>query len=305
MLFESIVIGMDFSEPAEKAATWVVSAFARGANVTLVHVIDPPDRPRFDDGTLPAPKVIETAARDHARTQLDRLSELFAESAPRTEIRIGKPHEEIARAARDLGADLIVVGPHGGRPGRTRFLGTTADQLVRTAPVPVLVATNPPAGEPRQILVPVDDAPITPALLAEVRSIAEAFDAHVTLVHVWSNAVYSHVASMANITSANEAEAQKAIDEDLRNAQKEWLAEAERAGLPRERVSIVVTHGSSGDVTVALAAERHSDLIAMGRRGAGRIAPALLGSTVGTVLSGAQCPVLVMTGASDADGDRK
>jgi nucleotide-binding universal stress UspA family protein len=282
-----------------------VSAFARGARATVLHVIDPPDRPRFAEGVLPGPEVIEAAARDHAETQLAKLSATLGDASPRTEIRVGKPHEEIARAARDLGADLIVVGPHGARGGRTKFLGTTAERLVRVSPVPILVATNPPEGDPRNILVPVDDAPITPALLGEVRSLAEDFDAHVSLVHVWSNASYSHVASMAHITSAYEDEAQRAIDEDLRNAEKQWLAEAARAGLPSERVSAIVTYGSAGDATLTLAAERHVDLIVMGRRGAGLIAPALLGSTVGTVLHGARCPVLVITDPSDPDNQRK
>ena len=81
MLFESILIGMDFSEPAVKAATWAVSVFARGANVTLLHVIDPPDRPRFAEGVLPTAEAIETAARDYAETQLRRISELLGQAS--------------------------------------------------------------------------------------------------------------------------------------------------------------------------------------------------------------------------------
>ena len=43
-----------------------------------------------------------------------------------------------------------------------------------------------------------------------------------------------------------------------------------------------------------MAAEMSADLIVLGRRGSGLIVPALLGSTVGTVLHGATCPVLVV-----------
>jgi nucleotide-binding universal stress UspA family protein len=300
MPFNSIVIGMDFSESAVNAAQWTVSSLAPHAAVTLVHVIDPPDRPRFARNRLPSSEDIEATAREFADTQLLRISARLQPIVVRTEIRVGKPHEEIARVARDLGADLVVVGPHGDRPGRTKFLGTTADRLVRTSAIPVLVATNPPPGKPTKILVPVDDAPITPALLSAVRSIADAYDAAVTLLHIWSNAVYSHVATMAHITSANETEAERAIDEDLRNAGRAWLEEAARVGLARD-VSIFVTHGSPGSVTVAIAAEHHIDLIAMGRRGAGEVVAALLGSTVGTVLHGARCPVLVITGPNDTD----
>ena len=53
-------------------------------------------------------------------------------------IRIGEPAEAIHQVAVDVDADLIVVGTHGQKP--KSLLTSVAEELVRTAHVPVLVA---------------------------------------------------------------------------------------------------------------------------------------------------------------------
>jgi universal stress protein E len=301
MTFDTILIGMDFSDTAIKAAKWASENFAPKATVILVHVFDPPDQPPFGRHLLPAPDVIEAESREFAATHLRDVATSLGVDPTRGEIRVGRPHEEIAKLARDTGASLVVVGPHGDRPRPSKFLGTTAERIVRTSPVPVLVVNNPPAGRPRNLLVPVDDLSITPTLLERTRDLAADFDADVTLLHVWSNAVYSHVASMSYAAKAKEAEAQEEISNELRDAGLHWLREIARTGINRDRVTATVTHGKAGDATIQLAAAMHADLIVLGRRGTGLIAPALLGSTVGTVLHASPCPVLVVVEAADAD----
>ena len=65
-----------------------------------------------------------------------------------------------------------------------------------------------------------------------------------------------------------------------------------------------MAYGNAAEVTVETAATLHADLIVVGRRGSGLVRPALLGSTVGTVLHGARCPVLVVTNASNERANR-
>jgi nucleotide-binding universal stress UspA family protein len=43
-------------------------------------------------------------------------------------------------------ADLVVIGSHGRRGAKRFFLGSDAEQIVRTAPVPVLVVRAPEPG---------------------------------------------------------------------------------------------------------------------------------------------------------------
>jgi glycine betaine transporter len=55
----------------------------------------------------------------------------------------GKPFVEIIRAAREQGADLIVIPTHS-QPGRKHsHLGPTADRVVSLSPCPVLVIRHP------------------------------------------------------------------------------------------------------------------------------------------------------------------
>lgn len=57
-----------------------------------------------------------------------------------TVLRVGKPYEEIVDAAKELGADLIVIGSHGySGVGRLLLLGSNAERVVRYAPCAVLV----------------------------------------------------------------------------------------------------------------------------------------------------------------------
>lgn len=295
MKVNRMVVAMDLSDAAIKAAKWASERFAPNAEMILAHVIEPPDLPHFARHVLPPSEVVESAAREYATTRLHEIATYLTPGSTRSEIRVGKPHEQITRLVRELNADLVVIGPHSDRPRPSKFLGTTADRIVRTSPVPVLVAINPPAGQPRNLLVPVDDLSITPTLLEWTHDLSDTFDADVTLLHVWSNAIYSHVASMSYATAKSETDARREINKELQEAGVHWLEEVARTGLERQRVTAAVTYGNPGDATVEMAASMHADLIVLGRRGSGRVAPALLGSTVGTVLHGASCPVLVVT----------
>jgi nucleotide-binding universal stress UspA family protein len=295
MRIKSLLAGIDFSDTAFAAIEWAAKSFAPEANLTLAHVMEVPHVPAFARYLTPASADVEAVARKNVEARMRNVVAQLSYGAPRCEIRVGKPDEEIVALADAVDADMVVIGPHGDRPRPSKFLGTTAERIVRTSPVPVLVAGSPPQGGPRNILVPVDDFSITPLVLEWTRDLANAFDAKVTLLHVWSNAIYSHVASMSHVTTHSEAEARADITKELHDSALHWLNELARTGMDEKRVSATVTYGNAGDAAVEMAAAMRADLIVLGRRGSGLVAPALLGSTVGTVLHGARCPVLVIT----------
>ena len=72
-------------------------------------------------------------------------------------VRIGKPAEEILDQARDLGADLIVIGSHGYHGLDRLVLGSVSERVVREALCPVIVARA--KGYPHVDLEPVVEVP--------------------------------------------------------------------------------------------------------------------------------------------------
>jgi nucleotide-binding universal stress UspA family protein len=284
---------MDFSETSIVAARWAVEHFAPNADITLVHVIDLPDRPAFAEELLPATDTIESVARRSAERHMRNA---IASISPRAgfEIRFGKPHEQIVEAGRARRAEVIIVGPHDDRHARSRWLGATAERIVRTSPIPVLVAVEPPSRPPQTLLVPINESRLTASILAWASQFAESFDAEVKLLHVWSESLYAYVASMSHAESSDELTAQRAVEQEIRDATTHWLADLTEAGFRGRRAAAIVRHGQVADVTLDLAAATHADLIVMGRSGGLVMSPPPFGSTLRTVLHRAPCSVFVV-----------
>jgi nucleotide-binding universal stress UspA family protein len=300
MRLDRILVGMDFSAPAVAGAQWAAEHLAPGAELLLVNVVDLPAPAPFLRRAMPPREELAAAARDYAETRLGELARSFPNAIVRAVVKEGRPHEALADAARELDADLIVVGPHGDRPRPWKPLGTTAGRLVRVSPVPVLVATEARAAAPRRVLAPVDGSDITTFVLSTARWLAERFGAEVTVVHVLDDAVVGHVASLAAATGRGAGAPSEQLAETMSAEATRWLEALALHGPGSERVSAAVTFGDAPDAILALAETVDAELIVMGRRGAGALRAAVLGSTVSTVLQGAHCPVLVVSEPEDA-----
>lgn len=143
-----ILVGHDFT-PASREAMWqgAVEASERGGSLLLVHVsYIPPMGPGLwlDHG---ANVFLHDGMLEHVKARLDELAEdvrtMFPELPVDTVVLDGVPAKTLLQVAREVGADRIVVGTHG-RSGLSHFLlGSVAGELIRTAPVPVLVVPSP------------------------------------------------------------------------------------------------------------------------------------------------------------------
>lgn len=142
MRFHQVLVAVDGSEFAAHALQVASGiATAMGARVGLVHVIDP--QLAGSETGVPADQMWALLRRD-GQTLLDTAASVIpAHPHPWKFLREGIPWKEVVQSAREWPADLIVVGTHG-RSGLTRLLfGSTAEGVVRHAPVPVVVV--PPA----------------------------------------------------------------------------------------------------------------------------------------------------------------
>lgn len=139
MVFRKILIAVD-SEPIAAHAADVGAELARltGAEVAFIHVIEPELVNPADRGIQPATLI--ASAKDEARKLIgDFRNRLSQPSSALEFVQIGSPQTEIANAAKDWPADLVVIGSHGRGGVRRALLGSVAESVMRHAPCPVLV----------------------------------------------------------------------------------------------------------------------------------------------------------------------
>jgi universal stress protein A len=146
MPFTHVLAAIDGSEFAAHALEVGASlATAVGAQLGLVHVIDP-QLVGAETG-VPADQMWALLRTDAKRLLDTAAAAVPVPLHPWKFLREGTPWREIVQSAREWPADLIVVGTHG-RSGLTRLLfGSTAEGVVRHAPVPVVVVPLPRAPE--------------------------------------------------------------------------------------------------------------------------------------------------------------
>lgn len=285
-----IVVGVDFSPSSLVAARWAVRLFEGQAEVTLVYALQVPHLPSFLRISGPGHGEIVQAARVEAERTLRDQAERLPGTIHGVEVRLGKPAEEIAAVAQEVSADLVVTGPHGRRSGLKGFLGSTAEQLLRVCPVPVLLVTAQAREVPRLILAPVDESDLAPRVLEAARDLALELDAEVVALHAVHPGVFRRMRLVSSPGEDHPAEKQAVARATA------WLRELlADAGFEEEGADARAVVGDPAHEIVAAAARVGADLIVMGSRGAGTPGQFLLGGAARVVLANAPCPVLVVT----------
>ncbi|WP_172197340.1 universal stress protein [Saccharibacillus qingshengii] len=142
MLFSKILVAYDGSKASNKALdrAAALTKASPGAVLEVLHIYD---YPRFfvGDGIAPVPGSVNKEFFDLAEQTVEearrRLRE--AEVDARIEMRQGAPAVLILEYAKELDADLIVIGSRGLGAIREFVLGSVSHNVVQQARVPVLV----------------------------------------------------------------------------------------------------------------------------------------------------------------------
>ena len=137
-----ILCPVDLSPCADHALAYAAELAEKlSAELTVLYAV-PDVLPMMPDATMPMPISSSDAGEllANGRTALaERLAAApVSRVNPKSEVRLGSAETEIVEVAKELAADLIVIGTHG-RTGLAHFfLGSVAEKIVRTAPCPVL-----------------------------------------------------------------------------------------------------------------------------------------------------------------------
>ena len=146
MKFKTILFATDFSEGSKNALPYAVDIANRyEAKLFFMHVIY--DVARTTGWYVPHISVEEmyNDLEKSAKAELQKtfIEEMRGFKAIEHVVAKGIPYEEITKFAETNQIDLIVIATHG-RTGLDRLLfGSTAEQVVRYAPCPVLSVRLP------------------------------------------------------------------------------------------------------------------------------------------------------------------
>jgi nucleotide-binding universal stress UspA family protein len=145
LIWRTILVPHDFSASANHAAAIARDeAKAHDGRLVLLHVVEIPSH--FGPDTtmiLPSaetPIGMREYAVSSATAHLDDIADRLAKDGVKVEtvVRVGNPVDEIAQAAAELCANVIVMGTHGRAGIRRLVAGSVAERVVRTSNIPVL-----------------------------------------------------------------------------------------------------------------------------------------------------------------------
>ena len=121
-------------------------ASSLGAALTILHVAPPPSDPSALFGVYSVEEMeLMTGFARREQVAADQVlkeavQRLGTTVTPTIVIQAGRPAEAVNAYALAQSIDLIVVGTHGRRGLERAVIGSVAEDLVRSAPCPVLVA---------------------------------------------------------------------------------------------------------------------------------------------------------------------
>ena len=281
---KNILVATDFSSVSNTAA-----AYAKGlalnyrSQVELVHVFDPGGVNDYVDALLG----LETKERLKISTEaLAELQQDFAGTGLATQTAMPedhKPHTALLRLARKNEVDLIVAGTHSKWGLERLVLGSTAEELIRSATCPVLTV-GPHARKPkdgplvfRRIIYATDFSAHSAKAAIFALSFAQDSGAHIYLCHI---------AKPDEIVAEGEThdfEFNAALNKMIPESVYEWCSP-----------ETVVRHGEPAGAILNLAAKVNADLIVLGARSSSFWLTHVEHGLTPDLLAEAHCPVMTV-----------
>jgi nucleotide-binding universal stress UspA family protein len=273
-----VLCPVDYSACSRRALRYAGALASHfGARLLVLHVADP-----FLAGAVAIQQL--DLLGNEGRHELQAFVERNLRPAPprgfepELVLGLGSPAREIVALAEARRADLIVMGSHGYTGARKAFFGSTAQQVLRQAPVPVLavplrdardeeVAAPLVASGP--VIAPVDFSAESCGAAHAAAGLARALDLPLVLLHV-----------AADVTAAGAAE------------------------LPLQRLSASLDYprpiddrivcGNPGDEIARVASSERASVVVLSLASAERSPGQATGSVAYRVLSHTPSPILAL-----------
>jgi len=285
--YQRILIPTDLSDFANQAIRYASLLRDRLRSQIMLMYADERYLP-LDALEVPLGYYLEQAPESKRKLQ-EKLREYANEHLPGMNVETlvvnDAPARAIVRTAKEMNADLIVMGTHGRHGWRRALLGSVAEAVLHETDRPVLTVTpgilrdNQPA-EIKHVVCPVNFTRIARKALQHASSIADACDAELIVVYVAEGVQPPQIP-------------------EVETAFHLWVDPAIRSRV-RYRLS-VVGEGDPAEAVLTTAVETGADLIVLGAQHKFFSDATVIGTTTQRITRFARCPVMTVVRKAHAE----
>jgi nucleotide-binding universal stress UspA family protein len=285
-VFRSIVVPVDGSSLAEGAIPYALALAERTQSQVRFVLVHPGQYP---------PLLI-----DSARVYLAELTERFRTrlGASLSSIILNGPAASgLVQHVRDIGADLVVMTTHGRSGIERAWLGSVADEVIRSIEVPVIVLRPKadgtfPAFDMREILVPLDGSALAETAIGPAAVLAKLWDAEMSLVQLVYPVLFTPDAVLP-FAGAYDEEMTAREWELAKDCVRDLSATLRAKGIRASGTALMAPRPVAESL-IDLAQPARVSLVALATHGRGGLRRLVLGSVADKVVRGAQVPILVI-----------
>ena len=281
--FENILFATDFSSAAAHAIPFIKKIASHfQSSLVALHVRPPVVNPMTQPGTWPV-HVEAAEARDKERRE--ELLNTFAGLNTEVLIEEGDIHSRLENVIQKHNTDLVIIGTRGRTGLAKMLLGSVAEEIFRTIACPVLTVgphSDAAKADIREILFATDLASEAPAAVAYAVSLAQEFQARLTLLHVVPEPKPGDLVSWFDVQESSKELLRKLVPPEA----EAWC-----------KPEYFVERGDPSARILDLANLRDVDLVVLGaqpEKGVPGAATHLPFATAHKVVAHANCPVLTV-----------
>lgn len=293
-MFEKILFPTDFSEYSDTVSELLTNLIPAGAmEVIVLHVIDQRFLVQFPDISNGIIKSMKDTAEEKLIILEERLKDTGFSVHARMEV--GIPYHQIVGIARAEAVSLIIMGSHGKSLVEEMLLGSTTENVLRHATVPLLIEklekkkkgekvlyTRRHANPFEKILFPTDFSEYAMSALPYLKKLKDAGAKEIVVAHI------QDMTRLAPHLLEKLPEFEDIDTGRLLNIKDELLA----SGI--KTVKTVLREGIPFTEIEAIANEEDTGLIVIGSHGKSMVGEMLLGSVSGRIVRRSKRPVLII-----------
>jgi universal stress protein E len=279
-----ILAATDFSTRSNRALrqAGLLAQPRKDAELHVVHVVD-------DDQPEDLIRIEKREAERIVGEQVASMPELQGTKS-RAMVVTGDPFDGILRAAKDVNADLIVMGSHRKQLLLDIFTGTTIERVARKGRFPVLMVNHEAQRKYANVVAPVDMSDSSADALHIAHSTGLISDAGATLVHAFA----APAKGKMYIGGADQASMDEYVEKERHRAMDELLQFLGAHNMQEGRWYYRVEDGAPMEVISRAVSEMRPDLLVMGTHGRSAISKVLMGSVTEEALRSLNVDILVV-----------